>query len=126
MNFRTLDDLPLMSKEDISARLRTYVVTGTVVRRPELMQKDIAKWLGVSPVTVKHVGAKRIPCSKRLQVRITQFFNLLDNGHIQFIIDGKTRAIVRTDPRRPPIQPPVRKERARIDFSSGFPKMVLA
>lgn len=56
---------------------------------------------------------------------MTQFYSLLDSGKVEFVMNGKGRAIMRADPRRPPIIPPLKKKLLHIDFTERTPKMAL-
>ena len=125
-SFLTLNDMPLMAKSDLVARLRSHVVPGrgkNTGPRTCLTLRDIARWCACSIGSLYAVSARGRPCSDLMQVRLTQFYSLLDSGRIEFVIDGKTRAIVRGDRRQPPILPPLKKQRAHIDFTAGGPKM---
>ena len=122
-NFRTLDDMPLMSKAEIASRLRGHTIAGHGGARREMTLSDIAKWCECSLSLLKRVAYGLMPLHDKRQIRLTQFYALLDAGKLEFVIRGKIRAVVRVepDPLKPRRLPPVKNP--RIEFTASGPKV---
>jgi hypothetical protein len=65
LNFRTIDDLPLMSRDDVAVRLSSYIVPNQRGFHARMTLKDIARLSGYSEALVSSVANDRIPVSDK-------------------------------------------------------------
>lgn len=119
-SFQTIDEQPLLAKDDIRRRLNSYVNPKAYGRRTVMGVPDISQWCGCSVTLLRHYMTKKFPVSDKMQLRLSQFFTLLDSGRIRFTIDGRHRHFVRGDPLKPVRLPPVGP---RVDFTGASPKV---
>lgn len=73
---------------------------------------DISKWFGVHYDLIRHMEDGRISITDEWQVKLSQFFYLLDMGFIAVHAKGRHKTWARTTPAAPPCKSPM----PRVDF----------
>lgn len=117
---RGIDEIPLISKPELSARLAAHRRPGSRVKFvPELTIRDVARWCDTSYTTLDKVAREKSPVSDRMQVVLTQFYRMLDTGILRLEVHGKHKHLVRPKPGE---APPVReKQDPRVEFTPYGP-----
>lgn len=114
-----IDDLPLMSKPELAARLAAHCRPGQRKFVPEMTIKDVSRWCSVSYSALDQAARGRAPVSARLQVRLTQFYSMLDSGALRLVVDGKHKNFIRVEPGKAP--PPAVRHDPRVEFTLSGP-----
>lgn len=118
----TLNEQTLMPKDWIQrrlARLVNHTGRGGGVFKPTVSLVDISKWFGVHYDLIRHMEGGRIPVSDDWQIKLSQFFYLLDMGYIEVRVKGRHKTWARATPTVPPCKSPM----PRVDFAA--PKLKL-
>lgn len=113
---KTLHEQPLMASDLLQRRLKRCINGLRGDFRPTLTVNDIGKWLNLpdaSPLYQFAYGKR--PINGEWQVRLSQFFTLIDEGRITLIVKGRKKTIQRSDEPVPPCKQP----QPRIDFAAG-------
>lgn len=119
-DWRGIDEVPLIAKPDIAARLAAHRRPGKANKFvPELVLKDIERWTELSYNMLYRIAKGKDPVSDRTQIILTQFYHLLDTGILRLEVHGKHKHLVRAAPGAPP---PVREKREpRVEFTASGP-----
>lgn len=119
-DYRGIDEVPLISKPDLSARLAAHRRPGRKLKFvPELTLADIARWCGTSYTTLDRGAKGTCPISDRMQIVLTQFYHMLDTGILRLEVHGKHKHLVRPKPGEAPPVPP--KQDPRVEFGPMGP-----
>ena len=119
----TLNEQTLMPKDRLGRRMTRLVHKGErgAPFRPTVTLVDIANWFCVEYTYIRDMenGAKVI--TDEWQMKLSQFFYLLDMGLIAIKVDMKRRR--KTWERTTPDAPPCKEPRPRVDFLAAGPKL---
>lgn len=103
-----------MAKDLLRRRLARMVVEGRHGPSEDITYGDVARWIGQHSSLLHFVIKGRAPISDEVQIRLTQFFNLLDGGHIRLVVDERKKVWVRVKMNPQPAKQPM----PRIDFTT--------
>lgn len=110
---QTIHEQTLMPKDWIRRRLSRLVNHGVGgVFRPTVTLVDISKWFGCHYDLIRHMENGRLAITDEWQVKLSQFFYLLDMGFIEVRVKGRHKTWARTTPAAPPCKTPM----PRVDF----------
>ena len=119
----TLNEQTLMPKDWLQRRMTRLVHKGErgAPFRPTVTLVDISNWFCVEYTNIRDMenGVKEI--TDDWQMKLSQFFYLLDMGLIAIRVDMKRRK--KTWERATPTAPPCKEPRPRVDFLAAGPKL---
>jgi len=111
----TLNEQTLMPKDWLRRRLTRLVYKGQKSSfRTTVTLGDVSNWFGVTSDLMRHIEDGKIQISDEWQVKLSQFFYLLDMGLIEIKLQGRHKIWARATPTEPPCKEP----RPRVDFSA--------
>lgn len=118
-NYRGIDEMPLISKEDLVARLNSHRKPEGKPFVPEMTMRDVARWCDLGSTTIERGANGTAPISDRTQIILTNFYGLLDSGRLRMEVHGKHKHFVRVQPgeKAPPAQP----KDPRVEFTPMGP-----
>lgn len=113
---KTLNEQPLMPREWLVRRMTRLVRKGQKggPMRYTVTLVDISNWFGVHYDLIRHMEDGRIAITDEWQVKLSQFFYLLDVGLIVLKVKGRHKTWERATPAEPPCKQPM----PRVDFSA--------
>ena len=113
---QTLNEQPLMPKDWLRRRMTRLVHKGErgAPFRPSVTLVDVSKWFQSDYAVIRHMEDGKLEITDEWQVKLSQFFYLLDVGFIEIRVDMKSRR--KTWARATPTSPPCKEPRPRVDF----------
>jgi len=116
---KPIDEQPLMPREWLQRRMGRMVHKGQkgAPFRPTATLNDMSKWFGVDVTYIVQLENGKTTITDSWQVKLSQFFYLLDMGLIELRVDMKKRQ--KTWVRATPTAPPCKTPLPRIDFIAG-------
>lgn len=115
---KPLNEQPLFPKDWLRRRLTRFVRKGQNASfRASITLGDIAHWFQVDYKLIMHMEDGRLAINDKWQVKLSQFFTLLDAGEIELHVDKKNR--VKSWARATPKGPACKVPMPRIDFAAG-------
>ena len=112
----TLDEQTLMPKDWLRRRMTRLIHRDErgAPFRPSVTLVDISKWFSADYAFIRHMEDGDREITDEWQVKLSQFFYLLDMGLIELRVDMKRRK--KTWVRATPVAPPCKEPRPRVDF----------
>ncbi len=113
---KPLNEQPLMPREWLRRRMGRLVSKGNrgAPFRPTVTLVDISKWFNCHYDLIRHMEDGKIEITDEWQVKLSQFFYLLDMGLIEVKVKGRHKTWARATPSEPPCKQPM----PRVDFSA--------
>lgn len=113
---QTMNEQSLMPRDWLRRRMTRLVHKGGqgAPFRPTVTLVDISNWFDVDYSEIRHMEAGRREITDSWQVKLSQFFYLLDMGFIEIRVDMKNRK--KTWARATPSEPPCKAKMPRVDF----------
>ncbi len=117
---RTLNEQSLMPRDWLRRRMTRLVHRGeTPSFRPSLTLVDISNWFTVDYVYIRDLENGKKVITDEWQVKLSQFFYMLDVGLIELKVKGRKKTWARATP----AEPPCKEARPRVAFLAAGPKL---